>query len=48
MKADGVEIVKPIAKDAALGHTSFFVRGPDKVLIEIVQDKPIPEGIWED
>jgi catechol 2,3-dioxygenase-like lactoylglutathione lyase family enzyme len=47
MKADGLEIVKPIAKDSAFGHTSFFIRGPDKVLIEIVQDKPIPEGIWE-
>jgi catechol 2,3-dioxygenase-like lactoylglutathione lyase family enzyme len=47
MKANGVEIVKPITLDTALGHSSFFVRGPDQVLIEIVEDKPVPEGIWE-
>ncbi len=47
MKADGVEIVKPIAENDAFGHKSFFVRGPDKVLIEIVEDRPVPEGIWE-
>ena len=47
MKADGVEVVKPIGNDPDFGHESFFVRGPDKVLIEIVEDKPVPEGIWE-
>ena len=25
---------------------SFFVRGPDNVLIEIVEAKPIPDGLW--
>ena len=47
MKADGVEVVKPIGNDPVFGHECFFVRGPDKVLIEIVEDKPVPEGIWE-
>lgn len=47
MKASGVEIVKEIATDPTFGFRSFFVRGPDKVLIEIVEEKPIPEGIWD-
>jgi hypothetical protein len=47
MKAEGVQIVKPIATDPEFGHKSFYLRGPDKVLIEIVEDKPIPEGIWD-
>jgi hypothetical protein len=25
---------------------SFFVRGPDNVLLEIVEAKPIPDGLW--
>jgi catechol 2,3-dioxygenase-like lactoylglutathione lyase family enzyme len=47
MKADGVEIVDGIAERPGFGHKSFFIRAPDKVLIEIVEDKPIPEGIWD-
>lgn len=47
MKAAGVEIVQPITWDEELGIKSFFVMGPDKVTIEIVEAKPIPEGIWE-
>lgn len=47
MKAAGVEIVKPIATDPELNLKSFFVRGPDKVLIEIVEAGPIPESSWE-
>ena len=47
MEKNGVEIVRPIEEDDAFGHRSFFVYGPEKVLVEIVQDKPIPEGIWE-
>lgn len=47
MKADGVEIVSPIQQRADMGHKSFFVMGPDKLLIEVVEDRPIPEGIWE-
>lgn len=47
MKANGVEIVDDIKHRDEFGIDSFFVRGPDKVLIEIVQEKPLPEGIWE-
>jgi len=47
LKAAGVPIVSPIRHRPEYGHNSFFVRGPDKVLIEIVEAKPIPEGVWE-
>lgn len=47
IQADGVEIVSPIAHRDDVNHESFFVRGPDKVLIEIVEAKPIPESSWE-
>ncbi len=47
MNANGIEIVSPINVDSNVGHTSFFVRAPDNVLIEIVQARPIPEGIWD-
>jgi catechol 2,3-dioxygenase-like lactoylglutathione lyase family enzyme len=47
MKANGVEIVDPIKERKEYGMKSFFVRGPDKVLIEIVEESPIPEGVWE-
>ena len=47
MRRGGAEIVRPIVHDDAFNHRSFFVRGPDKVLVEIVESKPIPEGIWE-
>jgi catechol 2,3-dioxygenase-like lactoylglutathione lyase family enzyme len=47
MKAAGLEIVEPISTNEDTGVTSFFVQGPGKLLIEIVEEKPIPEGIWE-
>lgn len=47
MKRDGAEIVEPIAERPDMGHKSFFVLAPDKLLVEIVEQKPIPEGIWE-
>ena len=47
MKTDGIEIVSPIAEQPGFAHKSFFIRGPDQVLIEIVEDKPLPDGIWE-
>jgi len=47
MKASGVEIVSPIKEDPNVGHTSFYVRAPDNVLVEIVRARPIPEGIWD-
>ena len=37
MKAGGVEIVKDIAWDDKFKMKSFFVRAPDKVLVEIVE-----------
>lgn len=42
----GVEIVKPIQTSEEFGLKSFFVRGPDGLLVEIVEEDPIPEGIW--
>ena len=47
MKAAGAEIVEPIAMRGGYRTRSFFVQGPDEVLIEIVEGKPIPEGVWE-
>ncbi len=46
MRDTGVEIVRPIATDPEHGLTSFFVRAPDRLLVEIVQEKPVPDGIW--
>ncbi len=46
MKAAGVQIVEPIAMRPADDLKSFFVNGPDNVLIEIVEAKPIPDGLW--
>lgn len=47
MKANGVEIVDPMKDREEYGIKSFFVRGPDGILIEIVEARPIPEGLWE-
>jgi catechol 2,3-dioxygenase-like lactoylglutathione lyase family enzyme len=47
MKKAGVTIVEPIAVREPYKIKSFFVQGPDNVLVEIVEAKPIPEGIWE-
>lgn len=47
MKAAGIEIVDPINERAEYAMKSFFVRGPDGVLVEIVEDRPLPEGIWD-
>lgn len=47
MQANGVEIVDGIKERDEYAMKSFFVRGPDKVLIEVVEAKPIPEGVWE-
>ncbi|WP_197482128.1 VOC family protein [Polaribacter atrinae] len=46
MKSDGLDIVHNIKIDSIHGMKSFFVRGPDSLLVEIVEEKPIPEGIW--
>lgn len=47
MTGAGVEIVRPIQVDPNHGHRSFFVRGPDGLLVEIVEARPIPEGLWD-
>jgi catechol 2,3-dioxygenase-like lactoylglutathione lyase family enzyme len=47
MKKAGVTILEPITFKEKFNHRSFFVEGPDKVMIEIVESKPVPEGIWE-
>jgi catechol 2,3-dioxygenase-like lactoylglutathione lyase family enzyme len=46
MKAGGVQIVAPIAQRPADDLKSFFIQGPDNVLLEIVEAKPIPDGLW--
>ena len=46
MRRDGVEIVRPLAENAAFGFDSFMVNGPDGVLVEIVEAEPIPDGLW--
>jgi hypothetical protein len=48
MQAAGVKIIKPIAVQDSLKLKSFFVLAPNDVLVEIVEDKPIPEGAWND
>ena len=47
MQRDGVEIVAPIKFDRQFNMKSFYVMAPDKVTIEIVEAKPIPEGVWD-
>ena len=47
MNAAGVEILEPITERPAFGIKSFLVQAPDKVTVEIVEAKPIPEGVWD-
>jgi len=47
MEKSGLQIVRPTEKSAEFGHRSFYIRAPDNLLVEIVEDKPIPEGIWD-
>ncbi len=47
LKKAGVTIRRPIAKDPKTGIKSFYVIAPDKLLIELVEAKPIPDGLWE-
>lgn len=47
LKQSGVKIVQTVQVDPRYHFKSFSVQGPDGVLIEIVEEKPIPEGIWE-
>jgi catechol 2,3-dioxygenase-like lactoylglutathione lyase family enzyme len=47
LRSRGIVITQEPAIRAEHGFRSFFVEGPDKVSIEIVESKPIPEGIWD-
>ena len=46
MQRAGAVIVHPITRSREYGFSSFFVRGPDGLLVEIVQEASLPEGIW--
>lgn len=46
MVAAGTTIVDPIAVREPFGFRSFFVRAPDQLLVEVVEEGPVPEGIW--
>lgn len=48
MKAAGAKIVAPITFREDYKLRSFLVEAPDQVTIEVVEAKPIPEGVWED
>ncbi|HVR31023.1 MAG TPA: VOC family protein [Thermoanaerobaculia bacterium] len=44
----GVEIAEPISWKPALHLRSFFVAAPDGVTVEVVEERPIPEGLWDE
>jgi catechol 2,3-dioxygenase-like lactoylglutathione lyase family enzyme len=46
MRAAGATILQPIA-DRPEGVKSFFIEAPDGVVVEIVEAKPIPDGLWQ-
>ncbi len=46
MRASGVEIVEPVSTKPDTGITSFFVLAPDRLLVEIVEERAIPGDIW--
>jgi catechol 2,3-dioxygenase-like lactoylglutathione lyase family enzyme len=48
MKQAGVKIVRPIMLDESLKLKSFLVLAPDDALIEIVEARALPEGMWDD
>ncbi len=47
MKGSGVKIIEPITQRKEFNMKSFLVEGPEQVTIEVVEAKPIPEGIWD-
>jgi catechol 2,3-dioxygenase-like lactoylglutathione lyase family enzyme len=47
MQAAGVKILEPISEKPDFKMKSFIVEGPEQVAIEIVEAKPIPEGVWD-
>ena len=47
LKSANIPIVEPITTHPDYGFRSFFIMGPDNVLLEIVEAKPIPDASWE-
>ena len=47
MQRAGATIEQPISVDSDTGMKHFFVLSPDALLVESVEAKPIPEGVWE-
>jgi catechol 2,3-dioxygenase-like lactoylglutathione lyase family enzyme len=47
VKAQGLAIEREIAVDPVYGMRHFFVRAPNRVLVELVEAKPLPEAAWE-
>ncbi len=47
MKAAGVEIIEPITERPQYKMKSFLVQAPDRVTVEVVEAKPVPEGVWD-
>ena len=47
IKESGGAIQGGISVDKTTGLKHFFVIAPDKLLIEIVEARPIPEGLWD-
>jgi catechol 2,3-dioxygenase-like lactoylglutathione lyase family enzyme len=47
MQHAGVKIAETIKVDPKYHFKSFFAEGPDGVLLEIIEEKPVPEGIWD-
>jgi len=46
IKSLGTEIVQSIEIDEEYGYRHFYVRSPDGLLVEVIEEKPVPEGIW--
>ena len=47
MESTGAEIVRGIETDPDFGFRSFLVAGPDGILVEIVEERSIPDEIWD-
>jgi hypothetical protein len=47
MKAADVTLIDPIRERPEYKLKSFIAQGPDKVSIEIIEAKPVPEGTWD-
>jgi len=48
LQAAGVAIAEPISWRKDLNLRSFFVEAPDGVTLEVVEERPIPEGLWDE